>query len=175
MGEISDRLRRLEEQAGFYDADLPPLPTPPPRKDKTKKFSIPFRGKVGKVRARKGYTTVMKIMDNRNIEFEKQQVSDQTVIVDGVPRIVTPEETLLYRGKPFIIVPSWSVKPFSPTDHLEATEKSQLSVKGHKLLLARMLGEVIQAKKKMNIMVVFIIILALIVGGYFLSKGGMFN
>lgn len=171
---LSERMRRIEENIGLIDeSNLPPLPPLPPTKKK--RFGIPFRGKVGRVRARRGWVTVIKILDNKNLDFDKQQVQDQTVMVDGLPRIVTPEDILMYRGKPAVIIPSYTVKAYNPKDHYEDVLKSQLGSQGHKLLLARMLGEVIQTKKKMSMMVVFIILIVLIAGGYFLSKSGAFG
>lgn len=177
MGELSERIKRLEEKTGLVDmSNLPALPPNPDKpKLKKKKFGMPFRGRVGKQKARKGWVSVIKVMDNKVIDFEKQQVVDQTVMVDEVPRVVMPGNILSYRGKPAVVISTNSVTPVDFDKLHQSVENSQLSVKGHKLLLARMLGEVIQAKKKMNMAIIFGLLVVLIAGGYFLSKQGFFN
>lgn len=135
---------------------------------------IPLNARVGKGAAKRGYVTIMKIMDNRNIKFERQPIEDQTIIVDGSPSAATSDETLFYKGKPFIIQPSWSNKPFSPTDNYDNTMKSEYSSHINKLILTRMQKEAIASKRKISGGVIFIIILVLIAGGYLLSRGGLF-
>ena len=170
---LSERIRRLESKMGLDDKENEI--TLEEQTIKKKSFKIPFKGKISKHKAKNNWVTVVKILENRNVTFEKQQIKNETIIVDELPRVVTPDETLHYKGKPLIILPSWSVKPFSPTDNLGYTEAKQYSAKGHKLLLARMLGEVISAKKKVSLAIVFIILVALIAGGYFLTKTGAFG
>lgn len=168
---LSERIKRIEQTMGMDESSV----DEPEEKKKKPGIRIPFFSRVGKAKSKKNWVSVMKILDNRNISFEKQHVENETIIVDGLPRIVTPDETLMYKGNPIVILPSWSVKPFSPTDNLSETESKQYSAKGHKLLLARMLGEIISTKKKVSLAIVFIIIVALIAGGYFLMKSGVLN
>ena len=89
-----------------------------------------------------------------------------------VPRIVTPDEVLFFKGKPLIIQPSWSVKPVSPTDNYKETLHKEYASQGFKLLLNRMKKEVIQPKKSISPMTVFIIIVVIIAIGYFAYSGG---
>lgn len=143
-------------------------------KEKKKSFFLPLKGRVGKAKVKKGWATYMIIRENRNVEFIRKPIEQQTVVIDDVPRIATPDEVLSYKGKPFVILPSWSVKPFSPTDNYDATIKGGYAAQGYKLLLSRMKSEVVEEKKKISGMMIWIII-GVIVGGYFLIKSGMFK
>jgi hypothetical protein len=143
-------------------------------KEKKKSFSLPFGARVGKAKVKKGWATYMVIRENRNVDFIKKPIEQQTVVIDDVPRIATPDEMLSYKGKPFVILPSWSVKPFSPTDNYDATIKNGYASQGYKLLLSRMKSEIVDGKKKISGSLIWIII-AVVVGGFFLMKSGMFK
>jgi len=145
------------------------------KKDKRESFWIPWKGKVGRMKAKKGWATYMIIQENGNIKFEKHPIEEQTVVVDGTPRIATPEEVLYYKNKPFIIQPSWSVKPFSPTENLKETVNKEYSSHGYKLLLNRMQNEAIKPKRSMSWAVGLLIVAAVIAAGYFAFKGGLFK
>jgi hypothetical protein len=122
--------------------------------------------------ARKGWATIMHIRENRNVEFIKVPIDEQTSMVDGIPRIATTDEFLYWKNKPFIIQPSWSVKPFSPTDNYRDTIKNEYAAQGYKLLLNRLKKEVIQPTKTISMKAVIIVIIALIALGYFAYQGG---
>lgn len=141
-------------------------------KKKQSKFKIPFKGKVGRGKAKKGWITVMKINDNRQVSFKKLKIDEQTVVEDEIPRIATPEEILIYKNKPMIILPSWSTKPFSPTENYDETLKGQYATQGHKLILNRMESEAIKPKRSFSGAVIFFIIIAIVIGGYLLIKRG---
>jgi hypothetical protein len=136
-----------------------------------KNFGIPFSARVGKAKVKKGWTTVQIIRDNRNVDFIKIPIEQQTAIIDGVPRIFTPDEMLSHKGKPFVILPSWSVKPFSPTDNYSETIKQGYGSQGFKLLLSRMKTEVVDGKKKMSGSIIWWII-GLAAIGFIAFKSG---
>lgn len=138
----------------------------------TKKFRLPLKARVGNRAARKGWTTVMKIGDNRQVTFEKQPIDEQTIVVDGVPRIATSEEILIYKNKPLVIQPSWTTKPFSPTDNYSNAMAQGYASQGYKLLLNRMKYEQIKPKRTISGIVVFGIIIAIIAAGYLAYQGG---
>ena len=142
---------------------------------KKRTFKIPFKGKVNKAKAKKGYTTVLLIKENRNVDFVKYPIDEQTFMHDGAPRIATAEETLWYKGKPFLILPNWSTKPFSPTDNYQGTIQKQYGAQGARLLYNRMNMELIKAKKSISGMLVIGIIIGLIALGYFAYQGGLFS
>ena len=91
----------------------------PKEKEKKKKFRLPFGKKVGKAQKKRNYVTVMKINENGNIDFQKRQIVEQTFMEDGIPRLGTPNYVLRWKKNPMVILPSWSVKPYSPSDEHE--------------------------------------------------------
>ena len=141
------------------------------KKEKVRKFGIPFGAKVGKAKVKKGWATVQIIRENRNVDFIKIPIEQQTAIIDGVPRIFTPDEMLSFKGKPFVILPSWSVKPFSPTDNYSETTKQGYAAQGYKLLLSRMKSEIVDGKKKMSGSIIWWII-GLAALGFIAFKSG---
>ena len=166
--EEKNRLDRIEEKL-----DL--LASEGIKKPKEKSFKIPFKARVGKSKVKKGWVTYCKILDNREVVFEKHPVEEQVAMVDEIPRIVTAEETLTYKGKPFVILPSWSTKPFSPSDNYQDTIAKGYAAQGWKLLLNRMKKEVITAKKQMSPWLI-VGVIALIIGlGYFAQQQGLFK
>jgi len=122
-----------------------------------KGFKLPWKGKVSKSKVKKGWATYMVIRDNRNIEFTKKPIEEQT--------------TLFYKGKPFYVQPSWSVKPFSPTENYNQTIKEGYASQGYKLLMNRMKNEQLTTKKSFGGIGIFLIIVAIIAIGYFVIKG----
>ena len=108
---------------------------------------------------------------------EMHEIKDQTVVVDGVPRLATAEHVLKikmgFKTYPLIIQPSWSDKPFCPKEDLEESLREGRNIKGKQLLLARMKSDALDGKKK-NVPVWILWILGLIVvgaGGYLLMTG----
>ena len=144
------------------------------KKKKEKKFWMPLGARVGKSKVKHNWITICKINENRGVTFEKQQISEQTILIDGAPRVITADDVLIYKNKPFVILPNWSTKPFSPTENYEETAKKNYASQGYRLLLNRMQGEVLKAKRKFKLGAIFVIIIIVIVIGYFVSKGGLF-
>jgi AAA15 family ATPase/GTPase len=142
-------------------------------KEKKKEFKIPFFKRVNPKQASKGYVTVMKINENGFLDFQKEKIVEQTTMIDGIPRLATPEYVLHWKKNPVIIQPSWSVKPFSP----EVMSKSSLldgsNTKGYKILMARMKSDTVGTKAPMGGMMKWIIGIALAaIVGYALISGG---
>lgn len=145
------------------------------QKKKEKKFFMPFKGRVSKQQVKKGWATIMKINENRTIDFTKTPIEEQTYMLDGIPRIATPQDSLIYKGKPFIIQPSWSVKPFSAEENLQYTIQNNNNSVGYKLLLNRIKMEVVATKKTISMAMIIGIGILVIVGGYLAFQGGLFN
>ena len=82
------------------------------KSNKNKNFWLPFWKKPGKNKVRKGWITVQQIFDNRNQKIFTTRIEEQTILVDGIPRLVTADDIIYYGRKPWVIIPSWSVKPF---------------------------------------------------------------
>ena len=166
MEEEKSRFERIEEKLDMIAQQ---------EEKKRKPFKLPWKAKISKKKAEQGYITVLYIKENRTMLFDKQPIDEQTIMMDGVPRIVTPEETLIYKGRPFVIIPSWSTKPFSPTDNYEDIVKTGYAAQGWRLLINRVKSEAILAKKKISGALIFGVIAAVIVIGYLAMKGGLFK
>lgn len=148
------------------------------KEKKPKFFKIPFKGKIGRSRIKKNWVTVLDLYENRNVEFTRQKIQDQTIMIDGVPRLATPDNVFIYKNKPLIINLRWSVKPVSPSDtqflniaeNYKEIEKKGLNIKGYKVLMDRMKREALTTKKPIPWWI-WIVGLAIIgVGGYILMS-----
>ena len=140
---------------------------------KPKKFRMPWKGKVSPKKAKLGYVTVMKINENGFLDIKRKIIEQQTVMVDGVPRLATPEYVLHYKKNPVLILPSWSVKPYSPAERYEHSLQDGSNTKGYKLLMSRMKTETTGLKKQMGGLIKWILGLGLIaIVGYAMITGG---
>ncbi len=108
---------------------------------KKKKFSIPFRARIGKKNIRDGYVTVVVIEDNYNIDFRKERIVDGTINLEDTFHAINPEDIFFYKGKPFIFQPKRKQNPYNPLAQNHETY-------GHKYILARMEGDKIVGKKR---------------------------
>lgn len=126
--------------------------------------------KIGKSQLKKGYVNYIYVKENGNMDIIKVPIQEGTTVIDETPRLATPEYVLNWKGTPTIIQPSWSTEPFSPVQSFEQTARDKMLAAGYRLLANRVeLGE-IKPKKKMSGALIFIIIAAVIVGGYLLLK-----
>jgi hypothetical protein len=144
-------------------------------KEKKKKFRLPFGKKVSRGQAKKNYVTVIKANENGSATFEKERIEEQTVIIDGVPRLATPEYLIQFKKCPIMVIPSWSVQPINwRTNHANSLLNGSNKA-GYQLLLNRMkLSGIEGAKKKMSGIVAWIaggILLCIV--GYALYTGGI--
>lgn len=170
MGELNERLEKIEQLLQPKD------------KEKEKGFKIPFFKRVRPKQARKGYVTVFQINENGFINAKKEIILEQTVMIDGVPRLATPEYILHFKKNPILILPTYSVKPLSPNDlfkPFDITKSQEQSLKdgsnvvGYKILMARMKSETVNPKKSMGGMFKWVIGLAVAaIIGYALLTGG---
>lgn len=142
---------------------------------KTKKFNYPFGKKVGKSQRKKNYVTVIIPYENGSIDIKKYQIEDQTIIHDKIPRLAPNAAVMLDRkGNPVLILPNWSVSPFSPLEHYKQSLVEGSNAKGYKILMAKMKSETTE-KKKMKVgkvglwifglLIVLIIVWAIASGG----------
>ena len=143
-------------------------------KVKKKKFKIPFGKKVKGARAKKNYITVIKINENLHLDFNVMRIENQTIMIDKIPRLATTQYIMYYKKMPFIILPSWSVEPFSPSSHLKESLTDGSNVKGYAILLEAMARGQLKDKKQISGLIKWIFglgVAALI--GYALITGGI--
>ena len=140
---------------------------------KDKKFRIPFGKKVGKGQRKKNYITVVIIYENGTLDFKKCPIEDQTFIHEGIPRLAAAGYVMYYKKNPFVILPNWSVEPFSPMEHYKNSLLGGQNTTGYKILMAKMEAEKVTNKPKMGGFIKWIIgfgLVAIIV--YAIFSGG---
>ena len=137
------------------------------------KFKLPWGAKLSKANIKKNYVNVIYIKDNKDMNIVKLPIEDETVTIDGLPRVASSDYVMLLNGKPTIIQPSWSIAPFNPTKDITETEAQELSAKGRRLVFAKMKNDIIAPKKMGGGMMIWIILGLAVLGiGYYLMKGG---
>ena len=138
-----------------------------------KKFKMPGVVKLPKSKIKKNWVTAIMINENRTMDAIRVPVEDGTIKIDGIPRIATTDHIISWRGKPVVILPSWSIKPFSPEENYEKSVREQMTTTGRKLVIAKMKRDTIDPKKGSFGMIGWIIVLLVVAGvGYYLFKGG---
>lgn len=142
----------MEEQKGKLDQMLDMMKELKDEKQtkKEKPFKLPFMSRVGKGAAKKNFATVMVISENRNVDFKKMQIIDQTIMLNGVPRLAAGEFVLNFKNKPLIVIPEWSVQPLSPSENFKNSLINGSNSAGYRLLMARMQTEAIKLGKKIG-------------------------
>ena len=130
-------------------------------KDKKKKFKLSFmsaswfKARLGRRHVKRKWVIIFHLK-NRSLQLYKKQIIDQTVMIDGIPRIATDDNILLWNGrKPCLIIRDYSVKPISPSDidFMDVSEdavqqgKKGLNIAGYRILMDRMKNEAIKSKK----------------------------
>jgi hypothetical protein len=144
-----------------------------PEEKSKKDFKIPFRARTNNRLARKNYITIMKVNDNGTVDFKKTQITEQTFMEDKIPRLASAGHILRYKNNPLVILPSWSVKPFSILDSYKDSLTDGTNIKGFQLLMNAMKLNTVSDKPRVPGMVKWIIgaVIAAIIG-YALLTGG---
>ena len=143
------------------------------KKEKEKKWKLPWKAKVSPARAKQGYVGVLKINENGYITPSKEKIEEQTIMIDGVPRLATADYILHLKKHPLIILPSWSVEPISPSKSFETSMDNGTNIKGYKLLMNKMKLSIVEGKKQMGgilkwiigLILAGIIVYAVVTGG----------
>ena len=152
---LSEDIKTLKEDVKAIKGD----------EEKPKGFKIPFwkriRGKEGK----KNFVTIIRANENGHGEFTKEQIIEQTVMIDGVPRLATPEYIINIGRNPIMVLPSWSVQPINWREQHDKSLTDGSNVAGFKLLLNRMKLSLVEVKKGGMPSWVMWVIGALVLGG----------
>jgi hypothetical protein len=157
MGELTDRIKKLEEQLEE-------------KKEKPKKLKLPWKARIGNGKAKKGYVLVLKINENGIIDPEKIKISEQTIDVDGLPRLATSEYVLKWKigmkTYPVIIQPTWTMEPFSCKQSLKESMQNGTNINGWRIIYNKMKSSIVEVKKKSFPMwIAWVVGLIVIVGG----------
>jgi len=141
---------------------------------KEKKFRFPWGKKVGRSQKKKNYVTILLLNENGVYDFKKYQIEEQTIIHDLIPRLATSGHVMFdKKGNPLIILPNWSVEPFSPKKHFDDSLENGSNKKGYQILMSKMKSEMVSSSKKIGGMFKWII--GIVIGGviiYALVSGG---
>jgi hypothetical protein len=132
---------------------------------KPKGFKIPFFKRVRNKEAKKNFVTILKVNENGHADFVKEPISEQTVMIDEVPRLATAEHIINIGKNPIMVIPSWSVQPINWKTNHETSLDDGSNIAGYKLLLNRMKLSTVESQKKGMPPFVLWIIGILIVGG----------
>jgi hypothetical protein len=117
---------------------------------KPKKSKLTRKFKMSGFRKKGNWITIMKINENKSVDIKKEPIINQTVMIDGIPRLATGEHVLSYGKENVMILPSWNVEPFSPSKNLQESIINGSNAKGYSLLLSRMKEGHISAKKQVG-------------------------
>lgn len=144
--------------------------------DQAEEVKPSWKDKLGKGKVQKGYARFIIIKDNKNIEVKKTLVTDGTAMIDGFPRIANPDYCLMWKGVPTYILPSWSMKPFSPAENYSETERDKMNMAGRRVILSKLEMEQIKPKKGLGGFGGWIIFAVIGIGVlyYFLKGGNLF-
>lgn len=139
-----------------------------------KKFRLPFKAKVGKARLKKGYVTTCIVGPNKAVTFAKYPINDNTLKIDGVYHEATAEHILNYKNKPFIIIPSWNEKPFSPSNNFKEASDGKTLTMGQRYILNAFETDAIKPKGKFGGAMIIWILLGIAAGYFVLKQMGAF-
>ena len=83
---------------------------------------------------------------------------------------------MFMKNIPTYILPSWSMKPYSPAENYNDTEKERMNMTGRRVILAKLEQEQIKSRKGLAGKGGWIIfgLVALVVAYYFISGGKLF-
>lgn len=137
--------KSLKERLAQIENSLEQLTEVPQKKSK-----LIRKMKTTQQKKSNNWVTIIKINENKGIKIEKQQIRGQSVIVDDVPRLATGEYLLNFNKEPVLIVPSWSVKAFTPSEDYQRSLADGSNTAGYRILLERMQSGVLAAKKKLS-------------------------
>lgn len=138
INEIEEEIKKLNEKLEEQ------------KEEKHKKFKLPFRARVGRGKSKKGYVGVLKLNENMVITPSKEKIEEQTIMIDGVPRLATGEYVWRLGKQSIIIQPSWSVEPIAPKSLFQKSIDDNTNTKGFKILLAKMKNVTLDSKKQVS-------------------------
>lgn len=141
---------------------------------KVKGWKLPWKARLSKNKAAKGFVTVIFLNQNKTIEFVKKKVEEGVYTHNGQPYVATAGYHLSYKGKPMIFQPGWSITPFDPKRDIDKAYTDKRVAVGYKLILNMLMREAISDKKKMT---GGMIILGLVLAGvaiYLFTGGKLF-
>jgi len=150
------------------------------KKLRKKEFKLPFFKTFGTpAKIKKGMCLVQTILNNGSMDINWHPIEDGIVkLKNGLSYPAVSKYIINYRNKPWLIIPEWSEKPFSPAEQFQEVFKD-----GELSYPQRLLGELaerkaakLEVKKKFGKVWLFVIIgVVLLVLAYIIFSGGGLN
>lgn len=137
------------------------------RKNPKKRKMKPGKAKVSKSKMKKGYVAVMKIHENKNVDFEKVPIEESAYnLKEGTYHSLSGDDVFFYRGRPLIIQPTIKKNPYNPLEGYNET-------KGQKHIMNLMSKHSIKEGKKLggNWIIYLLIVAGAIFGIKYLMGG----
>ena len=142
------------------------------KKKKKPDFKMPFMARVGKKKVKDGFASICYVNENKGIKFLKAPIREGVVTIEGKPHLATTDYVMNYKNKPFMIIPAWNTKPFSPMADLTKAAEDKTTTVGYRLLLNMMKSEQIKQKPAMSMGIIIILLLAIGGAVYYFTQGG---
>jgi len=140
---------------------------------KMKEVRWPWMRKVGKKKLKEGWTTLIYINENKEVELMKAPISEGTLKIKDKPYSAMADYILSYKGKPCMIIPSWSIEPFSPKKDLADAERFKTINTGYRLIANQMKLDAVKPKKPIPWGIVIGGLAVIGVIYYLISSGGL--
>lgn len=134
-----------------------------------------FWEKVNKREIKKNWIQIIFIQDNKNLRILKAPIDENVIMIDNIPHTIDAGDIFLHKNKPTIIVPSWSIKPISPSQNIKETKDAGNSTLGWEYIMNYLKKTEIKAVKNMGIAIWVIVGLLAIGGIWYAVKSGMFT
>lgn len=140
-----------------------------------KGFKLPWGAKIGRKKVRDGWVIVCYINENKEVTFFKKKVEEGTFIHKDIPYLANSQYMLTYKNKPLLIVPAWSVEPFSANANMAEAERLKTLSIGYRYIYNRLRNTMLSDKKGGGILLIIggIAVVALL--AYLITSGGGLN
>lgn len=180
---IRDRLNKLDELNKII-SDHERLEGAPKRgvwdritgkKSTSKQFKLPGkvrRGVKSKKKVKQNYAILIYVRTNGYSDIDYAPIENDMIYVkqSGLYHLATADYVLRYKKFPLIIIPEWTLEPFSPKSHLKTTiEEGKLALPQKAIINMVKLAQLGPKKPMLSgnmLWIVFGVVIAL----YFISK-----
>jgi len=135
-----------------------------------KKFNLPFMMRLfGNGQVKKGFAVVFFVRTNGKVEIKMVKIDNDTVKIGEAIYAASANYVLRWKKFPFLIIPEWTMLPFSPEDSFKKAYDEGTLTAPQVVIASRMKSD--QIKPKMNFNISTIVIIVAAIGGiYFLLK-----